>query len=760
MKIHSVAAAKTSVAPLTQSSDELQRGEYKFRSPDFIVSPHSRWGDITWRFDSLSAGSRDPKVKWQFTLINGVGSTDDLYRPLLESFKEVLYAMITRESSWGIVLSAASCGRMMVGIRELFSWLVFNGFYSLDALSEDVQERYLADLPYILSNKALFYHVDASRVVDDFFDDSSFPDPGGNLEMNESGSVHTPEFEDGIDALEDDDSGGERGYSYGAASLRVNIIYYIQAQRSVLRLRGLPFFDGPAFRGAASYEITAQLAKYVVNRLPPLPDEVLLPIVNEAMVWVEERVDDIVNLQGIYLARKQEISRNPSLKHKINRALSAELAAFEFSVARRSGLPWRSHLTGEYVVTHDYGEVYLGPIQQLRNLVCRLRDACMILLSFLVGLRTGELCAIQVTKADGELPSCVTNRLNSTGTLELFFVKSVLTKGVTSPREEEWLLGCRPSGATVLPLAVRVIQVVERLWAPWRELAGSDRLFLNFSQTQGFPSNGASVSNLLADTANAGIKLFIHGEVDLTDLPDTNERGEQLWMYRDSHGLIIRNLHWRKSFAAYILESRNALIPSVKQHFKHMKDAITESAYFPTVHRLRQDTDSAQAAESISWLAHVLDGTPLLGSMAKTIDDWRNSEGMRSLSPADREAAVRQVVMTHDIRVFFSDHVNCLIQANPLASRCRQATGSQSWAVDSPDYSVRNPSMCAGCGCGVIDLSHLPFWRARLAEYEDALSHVPHQQLGEFRVAAFRREQASQVIKMMERRHQEHEHGQ
>lgn len=68
--------------------------------------------------------------------------------------------------------------------------------------------------------------------------------------------------------------------------------------------------------------------------------------------------------------------------------------------------------------------------------------------------------------------------------------------------------------------------------------------------------------------------------------------------------------------------------------------------------------------------------------------------------------------------------------------------------------------MCAGCGCGVIDLSHLPFWRARLAEYEDALSHVPHQQLGEFRVAAFRREQASQVIKMMERRHQEHEHGQ
>lgn len=624
-------------------SGSTRRTTQGYRDPQFAVSAHSRWYEMFWRFDALSAGTRSPSITWDFALIDGGRSTDPKHRLLLESFKEMLWAMLTLESTWGAVLSVASCGRVSVGIRELFRWMVFHGHTSFKALEASVQDRYIDDLPYLLTNRSSFYQVMDRKENEDYFDDLMLPSLEDQYEAPSSncGSSSSTTSEAGFEQGEADEQ--DSAYTYNQASLRVNTIYYIHAQQAALKECGVPVFDGAAFGGAPSHKITSTLAVYVVNRLPPLPDEVALPIISTAMNWVEERAEDILALQHIYLGCR-ELEKLSNDKRSARRHTLKTVSAFEFSLSPDTGLAWRAPLVGETLISPEYGEVFLRPFQQLRVLLFRARDAAMLVLSFLTGMRTGELCSIRVAKSENGLPSCIKVRPSKDGMLELFFVTAVLSKGVRVPREEQWLVGCRPSGAKEVPLAVKAIQTAERLWTHWREWSGSDRLFLTFSQPKSLPQSPSNVVPILTDTANHGMRFFVHHEVDLSQLEDTNLRNEELWKFRDSKGLNVRNLHWRKTFAAYILEVRSSLLPSVQLHFKHLTSAMTESAYFPPVFRLRQEAESARMAETINWFSQEIDGVTLLGSMAKLVDEWFDADGLRGLSRADKEKAISKVV--------------------------------------------------------------------------------------------------------------------
>lgn len=736
-----------------------QRTSLGWRDPNFQVTPNSTWQAIFWQFEPLHGGIRKPSITWDFLLVDGRRSTDDLHKELLESFKEVLWGMLTRESFWGAPLSVSSVGRMSVGIRELFQWMVFKGYKSFADLTNVVQSQYVEDLSYILTNRSTFYQSDVLYDPEDYLDDSTLP----NYDELRATYISTRrivkqddeswplggggEFEGGSVGGEDDADEIDCAYSYHQASLRVNTIYYIYAQKAALHEKNFAIYDGAPFGGSPSQKVSGRIATYVVNRLPPLPDEVALPIVQTAIRWIEERADDIAELQRLYLHyRELEVKAGMS-KQSRNASLKA-LHDFQFSLSK-DGMPWRGPIVGESLYNFEYGEVYLDTHQLMRTLLFRTRDAAMILLLYLVGLRTGELCSIEVSPTDGNLPSCVEMRLSRDGLLELFFVKAIQTKGLAMPQERTWLIGCRPSGSIELPLVVKAISMVERLFAHWREISDSNRLFLTFSQPKALPNSGSNVRPIQSDVANAGLRTFIYHEVDLSGLPDTNRAGEELWKYRDSKGLNIRNLHWRKTFAAYILEARSSLLPAVAMHFKHLNDAMTESAYFPAVHRLRQDADAARAAETINWFSRAIEGVTLRGSMADLIDEWFDAEGLRKMSQADRERAITKVVLTHDLRIFFSGHGACFIKARPLESRCRQATGTAGWSATTPDYSARTPSMCGGCGCFAIDLTHLNYWEARESDSALALAQVPKNQLGEFRVLTARRNQAAQVLKLI-----------
>lgn len=731
------------------------------RDPMFKVSAQSHWRERHWILGAPHRGGRPISFRWDFPLHDGSESMDAEHVVLLESFREVLHGMLHRHSWWGPPLAIGSSIQFSVGMRDLFRWMVFNGHKSFATLDLDAQNKYVADLPFILTSRADFYQVDIRDSVPDFLSDESLPslEADGTDATTSSADRLEDEFifddEDESDVLSEEVCASVDSFSYGQASHRVNIIYYVFAQRDLLSERGLPILESEPFGGHSSSHVTSQLATYVQNRIPPLPDEVSFPIVKAAMSWIEYKAKDVQALQALYFGAVERAEQLGLSKEPRARLIFESLSSYQFSLSPKTGQPWRDSLIGEQAYDPEYGDVDLGQLQVLRQLLFKVRDAALILLNYLVGVRPGEACSAEVPPNETGLPSCISMKLNTSGTLELFFFEGVRTKGATSPRNEGWVAGCRPSGSKVLPLAVKALAVVEELWAPWRKMANTDRLFLTFSQPKSLPRDPAFVQPVYTDTSNKGTRKFIFSEVDLSGLPNVNARGEELWKYRDTQGLCIKNSHWRKTFAAFVLESRTSLLPSVRQHFKHMSDSMTESGYFPAVYRLRQDADSARVAATVNWFSMALDGLPLLGAMAKVVDEWFDQEGLRTLGLAEREEALTRAVLTHDLRIYFSDHGNCLIRARAPHAQCRRATGTDGWASVIPDFAVRTPGMCAGCGCFAMDISHVEFWVTRRDEADAALAGIPAASHGEFRVISARRQQAEQVLKLVDRRSRE-----
>ncbi|SEA87158.1 hypothetical protein [Variovorax sp. YR216] len=735
------------------------------RDPMFKVSAISLWKDHQWFLASSVPGSPTISINFEFELHDGSKSTESKYSILLESCKEVTWGMITVDSWWGARLKPSSVSSVSVGIRELFKWMVFNELQDFSQLNDVVQGEYLRDLPLLIVNRTAFYEFDFSKGLTDFLSDESLPNPDIELlAWSEVGDEGDDEDEDSEGVVPDGiehstpvmgcgkpEEVSKKGLSYSQASLRVNVIYYIFAQGASLAAHGLPTMPAEAFSGASAAEVTKQLAKHVVNRTPPLPDEVALPLLEEAIVWIDEKSHDVLRLQGLYLS-EFDFARTMGPRQQWQ-YLNDVLHSFEFSVLDGGTEPWHGKIEAREVVRPEFDyEATLSPTQILRELVLTVRDAALTILLYLVGLRASEVCSPKIAEtSDSLIPGCVSMRLNKAGTMELYFLHGLLSKGVDTPRAEQWLIGSCPCGSKILPITVRAIKVVESLFKPWRELSGLNQLFLNFSQPKSLPQSVSSVVPISRNAVGVGLKRFVYSRVDLSHLPDTNERAEDLWKYRDSRGWCIRAGQGRKTFAAYILESRTSLLPSVQHHFKHFNDSVTESAYFPAVFRLRQEAESVRAAETVNWFSMALDGVPIYGGMAGPISEWFDSLGLKELNKGEREEVLSNMVRLHDLRIFFSDHGNCLIKARPLASKCQQLSDTESWAAVAPNFEVRTPSMCAGCPCFVWDPSHLPFWIARGEELGRAVASADKGNLGEFRVLSERLDRTTQIIRLTQK---------
>lgn len=121
--------------------------------------------------------------------------------------------------------------------------------------------------------------------------------------------------------------------------------------------------------------------------------------------------------------------------------------------------------------------------QNLRNLTTRASCASVLALQYMVGMRASEICSVKGGWAvRNDIPDCIVRGYSKNGLLEMFFLKAVLSKGVPHPRDDEWLLGCRPVGSSHFPVPVRAVMLLERLFRPWRELGGHDDLIVNFAQ--------------------------------------------------------------------------------------------------------------------------------------------------------------------------------------------------------------------------------------------------------------------------------------
>lgn len=715
----------------------------KFALPEtgrasFAVSSTSFWPDEVWRLDTTTPGQRY-FIGWKFKLPNGTFSTDECHATLLECFKVIVWGMLSHGGTYGKALKPGSLPSMGVGMRELFKWMVHCSYLSFVELDAAAQADFLLDLPIILANRRKFY---GSSIVDVSYDgDAAFI-----ARTSAKSGFDEPEYAD--------DADDEETFSYSQVLYRINTFYHIFYQKKALLSCGLPALLAAPFDGKLVGSITSKISKYLVNRIPPLPDEVALPLLKQALTWIDFKAKDILQLQTEFVTcRNDAMVAGLSISGAIHRT-NKILQSFEFSIAQGNEYSWRKPLPELERINHPgLGAVEYNPTQNLRNLVVRARDASVIALQYMVGLRAGEICSAKGGWAEGnDLPDCIVRRYSKNGLIEMFFLKGIISKGVSHPRADEWLLGCRPVGSSFFPVPVRAVMLLERLYRPWRNLGGTGDLIVNFAQKKGLPVAPESVSKITSGALLRGTKRFIFSEVDLSHLPDTNIHDEDLEAYRDSKGLCIRTHQGRKTFAAYILESKTSLLRSVSEHFKHMNVALTEAAYFPAVSRLRGDAESMRFAQSVAFFVEAAQGKKVYGRMGEVVEryfggkEWRETMPLREL-----EKKVTELVQVHDLRIFFSSHGSCLINANPLNSRCRAATDTVSWDATTPDFSARSPGLCAGCGCFAMDSAHRPFWENRVNTMTLVVSAASsEQQSREFRVHQVRLEQAKNVLKIFD----------
>lgn len=724
-------------------------------TPLIRVSTHSIWPDYSWRLDTTTPGQTN-RMFWDFALPDGSRSTDSQHQVLLESFREVCWGMLEDGGWYGAALSPGSGPAMSAGSKELFCWMNYRGLRDFGELTEEAWAQYHSDLPTLLLNRLRFYDDKDALYgsvewgeVEDAADEEGFNDDDatGDQENEIDETLNEEQAGDTATPLDEDDK-----ITYNQVSTRIKLAYYIYAQRSRLEKRGLPCTDLVPFAGRKVNVVAGELAAHVIKRIPPLPDEIAQLLLKAALKWVDEYAPDVIRLQNTYLDAREEAIEKGLARSTINKYVRTAISGFSFNSEGSCDGSWRDQLTAFNTLIQDGRETIFRQVEALRYFIVRVRTAAVCILQYLVGLRGSEICGLTGGwNEEKGLPVCISRRLSSNGLMEMFYLQGVVSKGRPDPKETEWLLGCRPVGADYLPPPVRAVCTLEKLLAPWRILGGRSELVVHFVAGRGVAWNPKKITAFKITTLLRTFKSFVASEVNFNRLPFDSKRGEDLSIYIATGGRCITPSQGRKTFAAYVLDVRTSLLPAVRQHFKHYSDATTESAYYPADARQRRDVDDLIESETINFFVAAVQGEKLTGRMSDVIAEYFSREQFTGANDyAECVRRVTEVVTTHDLRIFFSDHGNCFIRAKPLESRCRAASGTVSWGATVPDFSSRNPGMCAACGCFAIDVTHLNFWAERHEHYAFMVRRAKRAgREREFAVHKARADQAEKVVAVL-----------
>ncbi len=677
----------------------------------------SFWNAYVWRFAHKNPARQMVCINWRFALPKGGFSTDQRHFVLLESFKTVVWGMLTNDA-YGKKLSVGTLGPMSGGIREAFRWLVWVGVTDLSQITAALQQRYLSVLTKLILSREEVYPGFAAEGYDFGYHGASTLE-----EIDE-------EEADPVDGEAEDD-----GVTYTQVANRIGILYFIHAQRELLKKRRLPVFSAAPFGGRQSGELTSSIAAYTVNRIPALPQVVSVPMLDEVFRWVDEVGPRIQNSHLAY----------HSAKHGGASALRGafeQLDAAGFSEQRFAVIPWRERREADIDGADD---ALSFPDHRLRLAVLMLRDACVLALQYLAGLRISEVCSTQVLKGkvDG-LPSCIYKRQSPDGMMDLYFLKGLLVKGKSEPVPNDWVIGCTPNRSRELPIVVRALNLLHDVMSPFLDAQKESPLFLHFRNRFGMPRGVQSAKLASGVDLQRGCRRFIRCFVDLSNLPDFDAHGNSLVRYRETKGQCIRTHQGRKTFAEFCLKTRKSALSALSLHFGHLTESTTYAAYYGPLQRLHDDVEMFSHTATVDFFVSRSEGKIVFGAMAPAVNRFFDEFKLNQIKdPVELREKVTEIVITHDLRIYFNDNGHCLVSIAPLKSRCQAAAGGVSWMHKRPNERTRTVSMCGGCDCLALDVSHLQFYEQRAARWKEAAADRAN------RVAVKSYEQSRKIVRIL-----------
>ena len=669
---------------------------------DVFVSSESRWRDAIWNLDNPSIGQRPlaSKVTWAMRLPGGTDLIDPLHAGMLGWLRRFAWSLFVDPRDKAKAYKVGNGSQLTQGLRVVVPWLVEHGHHWPHEICKSVVQAFLEDLPGIIAER-----------------------------------------------LDDEDVITE-----SSAYMPIKIFDLLWRQRTALADAGVvPMPERPWAEEKGANTLAKRIATEARGWIKPLPDEVAIPIVNKAAFLLGTPADDVIRLR----ADLHDAYYRPPGSYRTGSGVSDQSccarqreAAFEFVFSNAEGDgPWTDSLVE--CETNDKVSV----IHRARSLVSMIETAACIVIQTSTGMRSSEICALRsgVDKSTG-LPRAVRVEKSSTGLNEVFVLRSELSKHEESPREVDWLLGMRPFGSDEIPLPVRAMVVLDRLLKYERSLAQSPYLLISFSQPVGFPRSADTVSPFRSAQLNSLVKFFVEHWVDLTRLPDESAHRiseNDLIPWKETRGKIIRPSQFRKTYAQFALSVDTRLLPAVQRQFHHVNMAMTEGGYWGRNPIQIEPINAVAAQLTAMQLFELATGrTRVAGKGGRKLEQ-RIDEVQRLIAGLEAKAGWQRVVRfvrDNSLHMWYAPPGTCF-PLNPSHMECHKAAGTRPIGLPKPNYSTREPSLCTGCDCFILDLRHAPFWEQRYVSNMVAYQLAVLRGQGDlFRVALKRAEVSRKVL--------------
>jgi hypothetical protein len=679
----------------------------------YQITPYSQYGAVQWNQEPTRPGARknEGKINWDIELHDGSRLTDPRHTKRL-SWGKKLMALLLKAPSSGAAPSTASIGSFQMGFRWLISWMAERGLQLPEELDAHEVSHYIDDLPRFIAERNDDEEITITQVTHALF-----------------------------------------------------ILRWLWSERRLMKAWGIPSIRVNPFLDHGINHYAKAIANKAGGWIPPLPDEVSIPLFNTASWLLGEPAEDVIRLLEIVedpMAGKKVDGASPKSKNGIRKHKAGEreqartkrakrfLARFKFSKLAGEQLPWHPPLDDAYEEAHG-----AAPLTRVRELFDAVREACALSIQGLSGIRMSELLGIEAGfDPQTGLPFGVRIETSATGLYEVFLLRTVLSKTEHGlPREMDWVLGLRPNGTHEEPLPVRALRVLNRLHSPWRQKAKTTRLLLANRNGCTLPLKSNALGAMSADHMRNGMKRFLARWVDLSGLPNESRhkiKDNDLMEWRESKGAILKSHMMRKSWAQFVYAVDPQLMPAIQLQFHHLSIAMTDTGYIGSNPLVVNDLGSvATQSRNLMILEAVMGRNPLAGRMGEHLEKATQelAEQVKGLPTTDAYKIVLEFCEHAQLPIFFSPHGACMpVQTHVM--RCQDEAGTALLLRQQPNARTRQPSLCAGCSCFVLDARHTDFWAKRYTDNQLAFKRAEHTgDVSGFKVIKERAEQAGKLLK-------------
>lgn len=717
------------------------------------VSSKSLWGDPRWVFDNPTSGAVDnaSTISWDLELLDDENLLDRKYADLLDWVRRLVWSSFAAPGEGASARKPGSLGSLAAGMRYWIAWLVQQEVtwpheidtdvvklyqtHLRDDFDDDLPSRALTEaqaysrlLPFLLLWRQRFTLERAgiapmptppfgrSSVINIAMKIASIqrgsysplPDEVAIPVLNTSMAMLGEPASDVIALTE----ACAQGYAAGMAE-RVGIdrqkYHAERRQRAAARAFQFAEVDGRAWH-------------------PPLDPEDWDPTI---VATFEGALKSYLQRnRAKWLAQKKHRPTLPLHRRRGRECVDLRKVTKEAELRPGDEHMFSQHQTLKSLINAAAVEQgcsrlqVLDVMQRVRQLMMSICSAAHLVIQATTGMRISEICGLKAgIDPENSLPRSVRIQDSFDGLSEVFVLRSELSKTEETPRDVPWVLGYRPKGASELPPAVHAIMILNRLLAPYRELLGTDDLFVTLWSGRGVAKTAAGVSRINTNRLRESAKEFIAEWVDLTSLPDEaarKTRDKELVPYRESHGRCIMTHQLRKSFGYFASNIDRRLLPILQMNFHHVSVAMTDGSYTGNPVLERDANDVRYQSLALESLEIARGNSGMAGRYGEQLEEKINAElGPRIEGLSTEDAYLEAYVYVEEAginRLYFEPYGICgALSASEMA--CHDAGGTTDiarWEHSlTPNYDTRHPSLCAGCACFAISRRHLQYWETR-----------------------------------------------